>query len=214
MMIGGEHDVVQAPRSDLQDARSRHRRHSRARPGREKARRHRRARLSALRPQRRAATSSRWSTTASSTASWPPMPKAWTSCKHANVGKQKQRDRCRNHAAARSRALSVRLQSARRRRGLAARQRDRLVAARSDGGRARCRIRSWRNSPAASPIRAKAAGRSRPPSTKRVPAPVLTAALYERFSSRGEADFADKLLSAMRYQFGGHLEKPAGKRAG
>jgi 6-phosphogluconate dehydrogenase len=44
-----------------------------------------------------------------------------------------------------------------------------------------------------------------------VPAHVLTAALYERFSSRGEADFADKLLSAMRYEFGGHLEKPASK---
>ena len=40
-----------------------------------------------------------------------------------------------------------------------------------------------------------------------VPAPVLTSALYERFSSRGEADFANKVLSAMRYQFGGHLEK-------
>ncbi len=40
-----------------------------------------------------------------------------------------------------------------------------------------------------------------------VPAPVLTSALYERFSSRGEADFANKLLSAMRYQFGGHIEK-------
>jgi 6-phosphogluconate dehydrogenase len=44
-----------------------------------------------------------------------------------------------------------------------------------------------------------------------VPSPVLTTALYERFSSRGEADFADKLLSAMRYQFGGHVEKAAGK---
>jgi 6-phosphogluconate dehydrogenase len=44
-----------------------------------------------------------------------------------------------------------------------------------------------------------------------VPSPVLTTALYERFSSRGEADFADKLLSAMRYEFGGHLEKAAGK---
>jgi len=44
-----------------------------------------------------------------------------------------------------------------------------------------------------------------------VPAPVLTTALYERFSSRGEADFQNRLLSAMRYQFGGHLEKPAGK---
>src|SRR5262245_24520541 len=40
-----------------------------------------------------------------------------------------------------------------------------------------------------------------------VPAPVLSTALYERFSSRGEADFGDKLLSAMRYEFGGHLEK-------
>jgi 6-phosphogluconate dehydrogenase len=44
-----------------------------------------------------------------------------------------------------------------------------------------------------------------------VPAPVLTTALYERFSSRGEADFQNKLLSAMRYEFGGHLEKPSGK---
>src|SRR6185295_3844571 len=43
-----------------------------------------------------------------------------------------------------------------------------------------------------------------------VPAHVLSAALYERFSSRGEADFADRLLSAMRYEFGGHVEKPAG----
>ncbi len=40
------------------------------------------------------------------------------------------------------------------------------------------------------------------------PAPVLTTALYERFSSRGEADFQAKVLSAMRYGFGGHLEKP------
>ena len=43
-----------------------------------------------------------------------------------------------------------------------------------------------------------------------VPAPVLTAALYERFSSQGEADFAGRVLSAMRRQFGGHHEKPAG----
>jgi 6-phosphogluconate dehydrogenase len=40
-----------------------------------------------------------------------------------------------------------------------------------------------------------------------VPVPVLTTSLYERFSSRGEADFQDKLLSAMRFEFGGHLEK-------
>jgi len=42
------------------------------------------------------------------------------------------------------------------------------------------------------------------------PAPVLTAALYDRFSSRAEAEFAHRVLSAMRHQFGGHLEKPAG----
>ncbi len=40
-----------------------------------------------------------------------------------------------------------------------------------------------------------------------VPAPVLTSALYERFASRGDADFADKILSAMRFEFGGHLEQ-------
>jgi 6-phosphogluconate dehydrogenase len=42
-----------------------------------------------------------------------------------------------------------------------------------------------------------------------VPAPVLTTALYERFSSRGNSTFQDKVVSAMRYQFGGHVEKPA-----
>ena len=41
-----------------------------------------------------------------------------------------------------------------------------------------------------------------------VPVPVLSTALYSRFSSRGEAAFADKLLSAMRFEFGGHVEKP------
>jgi 6-phosphogluconate dehydrogenase len=46
-----------------------------------------------------------------------------------------------------------------------------------------------------------------------VPTPVLTASLYERFSSRGEADYADKLLSAMRFGFGGHLEKPKSQAA-
>jgi 6-phosphogluconate dehydrogenase len=44
-----------------------------------------------------------------------------------------------------------------------------------------------------------------------VPTPVLTTALYSRFSSRGEADFSNKLLSAMRFAFGGHLEKPEAK---
>jgi 6-phosphogluconate dehydrogenase len=44
-----------------------------------------------------------------------------------------------------------------------------------------------------------------------VPAPVLSAALYQRFSSRGEADYQDRVLSAMRFGFGGHLEKAAGR---
>jgi 6-phosphogluconate dehydrogenase len=42
------------------------------------------------------------------------------------------------------------------------------------------------------------------------PAPVLSAALYQRFSSRGEDEFADKVLSAMRFEFGGHVERPTG----
>ena len=46
------------------------------------------------------------------------------------------------------------------------------------------------------------------------PAPVISAALYDRFSSRGEADFADKLLSAMRHQFGGHVEKASPAEGG
>jgi 6-phosphogluconate dehydrogenase len=44
-----------------------------------------------------------------------------------------------------------------------------------------------------------------------VPVPVLSTALYQRFSSRGESEFPDKLLSAMRYEFGGHVEKRASK---
>jgi len=44
-----------------------------------------------------------------------------------------------------------------------------------------------------------------------VPVPVLSSALYQRFTSRGEADYQDRLLSAMRYGFGGHLEKAAGR---
>ena len=45
-----------------------------------------------------------------------------------------------------------------------------------------------------------------------VPAPVISAALFGRFGSRGEADYADRLLSALRLGFGGHLEKPESNR--
>ncbi len=47
-----------------------------------------------------------------------------------------------------------------------------------------------------------------------VPAPVLSAALYQRFSSRGADDFADKVLSALRFGFGGHQEKGEAKKSG
>jgi 6-phosphogluconate dehydrogenase len=47
-----------------------------------------------------------------------------------------------------------------------------------------------------------------------VPTPVLSAALFDRFSSRGEGDFANQLLSALRYQFGGHEEKGAAGKSG
>jgi hypothetical protein len=51
-------------------------------------------------------------------------------------------------------------------------------------------------------------------SDESVPAPVLSAALYERFSRPGQDDFADKFLSALHYQFGGHEEKAASKKDG
>ena len=47
-----------------------------------------------------------------------------------------------------------------------------------------------------------------------VPAPVLSSALFSRFTSQGESEFADKLLSAMRFAFGGHLEKAETNEAG
>jgi 6-phosphogluconate dehydrogenase len=47
-----------------------------------------------------------------------------------------------------------------------------------------------------------------------VPAPVLSAALFERFGSRGQADFANRILSAMRSEFGGHAEKAADDKSG
>ena len=93
---------------------------------------------------------------------------------------------------------------------MAAGQRHRVVAARPHRRRASCRT----------PTLGSFAGRVSDSGEGRwtriaaidegVPARVLTTALYERFSSRGEADFADKVLSAMRNEFGGHLEKKDG----
>ena len=64
------------------------------------------------------------------------------------------------------------------------------------------------SSQAGSPIRARAAGRCEAAIDEGIPAPVLSAALFTRFSSRGAEEYAGKVLSAMRFAFGGHLEKP------
>jgi hypothetical protein len=68
-------------------------------------------------------------------------------------------------------------------------------------------IRTRNSFPVACPIPVRSA---EPPSTRPL-GPVLTAALCQRFSSRDEDDFPDSLLSAMRYQTGGHLERPVDK---
>ena len=127
--------------------------------------------------------------------------------RNANAGKRARDSGCRDDAAAQPRVLPVRAGPARDRRGLAPRQRDRLVAAGPDRRRAASTI----------PTSKDYAGRVSDSGEGRwtiaaaidegVPAPVLSAALYERFSSRGDADFADRVLSAMRKQFGGHDEK-------
>ena len=129
--------------------------------------------------------------------------------KAANVGKQSRRRRCRNDAAARSRALSIRSQSAGYRRGLAPRQRDRLLAARPFGSGVDRRIPRCRSSRAACRIPAKAAGRSRPRSTR-----ACRPMCCHRPSTSGSARAARRIspTSCSRpcaTQFGGHLEKPS-----
>ena len=117
-------------------------------------------------------------------------------------------DRRRDDAAARSRTLSVRFRSAARSPKSGAAAASSLRGCSISRRRRFVQIRSSRSSPAASRIRARAAGRSKPAIDEAVPAPVLTTALYARFSSRGEAEFQNKVLSAMRFGFGGHLETP------
>src|SRR5207245_2506068 len=59
---------------------------------------------------------------------------------------------------------------------------------------------------------ANAGKRSHAVDAEPTPLPVLSAAIYQRFSSRGEAEFQNRVLSAMRFQFGGHVEKPGSSR--
>ena len=117
-------------------------------------------------------------------------------------------DRRRDDAAAQSRALPVRPQPARRRRGVAARQRGRLVAPRPDRDRAARATPTSRTSRAASRTPARAAGRSRPPSTRACRRHVLDQPRSSSASPRGARPTSPtRLLSAMRFEFGGHVEK-------
>ena len=127
--------------------------------------------------------------------------------KHASIGKEQQ-DVDAETTPSPPRTVSIRPESRRYRRGVAAGQRHRLVATRPDGAGL-----------LQSPDLAKFSGRVSDSGEGRwtvaaaidegVPSPVLSAALFARFSSRGTDDYADKLLSAMRFAFGGHLEKKA-----
>ena len=135
-------------------------------PGREKVERHGRTRLSALRAERRGPLRQdgpqrhrvRHHGRLRGGAEHPPPRQRRQTAAHC---------RCRDHAAAPPRALLVRPESGRHRRGLAPRQRDRLVAP-GPGRHARCsRARTWRSSPAGCRTRARGAGRSWRPSTSR-----------------------------------------------
>ncbi len=98
------------------------------------------------------------------------------------------------------------LNLARRRRGLAARQRDLVVAARSDRDRAGRRSRAIANLPGRSRISGEGRWTIQAAIEEAVPAEVLSSALYTRFRSRQDHTFAEHILSAMRNEFGGHQE--------
>jgi 6-phosphogluconate dehydrogenase len=132
--------------------------------------------------------------------------------RQANVGKQKAEVDAETTPLARSGALPVRVESARYSGGVASRQCRRLLVAGFDRRRAGGRSGSFEIRWAGSD---SGEGRwtIKAAIDEGVPVPVLSASLYQRFSSRGEADYEDKLLSALRYQFGGHLEKSGGTGA-
>ena len=128
--------------------------------------------------------------------------------KSANAGKRQAHGRRRDQPAAKPAILPVRHRPAAGGRGLAAWQRHRLLAARPHGRRAE------EPTPALTQFGGRVSDSGEGRWTLKaaidtgVPAPVLSSALFDRFSSQGESEFADKLLSAMRYAFGGHVEKP------
>ena len=126
--------------------------------------------------------------------------------RNANVGKQTHTVDAETTPLRHPELLSVRLQPHRCRRSVAARQRYFVMAARSDRDRDGRGSASSRNLRARFPTRAKAAGPSMRRSMKACRQRPDRGAL-SALRSRGADEFADKLLSAMRYEFGGHLEK-------
>ena len=127
--------------------------------------------------------------------------------KKANIGKAQPREGRGDDAAAQPRALPVRLRPRRHHRAVAARQRRRVLAARPHRAGVRRRARTSTNF--AGKVSDSGEGRwtVAAANDEGVPAHVLTAALFERFASRGEDDFQNRVLSAMRFGFGGHVEK-------
>ena len=129
--------------------------------------------------------------------------------KSANIGKRHARDTTpKRRRCAIPKHYQYDLDLRRDHRSVAARQRDRVVAARPDRAGASSTTRKL--SKFAGRVSDSGEGRwtIKAAIDEAVPAPVLTAALYARFSSRGEAEFQNKVLSAMRFGFGGHLETP------
>ena len=128
----------------------------------------------------------------------------------ADIGAEDHAQGRRDRAADPPRVLPVRLRPGGDHRGVATRQRGLQLAARPHRRGPGRRSGARRGSRATSATAARAAGRSTPRSTRACRRRCCRAALYDRFSSRGRADVADKMLSAMRAQFGGHVEANAG----
>ena len=127
--------------------------------------------------------------------------------KHANIGKHAQETDAETTPLRDPDALQVRARRRGGRRALAPRLGGRVVAARPDARRRCTSRRTSTTTPAASSDSGEGRWTVQAAVEEGVPAPVLAASLFDRFASRGEADWGNRVLSAMRKAFGGHLEK-------
>ena len=128
----------------------------------------------------------------------------------AGGGRSPARSRRRDGTAPGAALLPLRPHRPRRsRRGVAAWQRHRVLAARPHRRSAARRSQTWTSSPGGCADSGEGRWTSIAAIDEGVPAPLLTAALYSRFASRGGEILADKVQSAQRFEFGGHVEKKA-----